>query len=172
MFTLSSCISLSASLLQVVCDHAGRILSATCGFPGTWNDKTVVRYDKFVQRLREDARYTTCTFELYDANGNTYQLQGVYLIADGGYHKWRNLQCPWRECSLPSATRWSSGACKRNFARWLCLARSGAGGLVIAARLSFGPGFFASSAGALTTGAAGRSFFEIAAACFLASRRR
>ena len=30
-------------VFEVVCDHAGRILCATPGFPGTWNDKTIAR---------------------------------------------------------------------------------------------------------------------------------
>lgn len=37
---------------EVVVDHTKRIRAATAGFPGSWNDKTIVRFDGPVQALR------------------------------------------------------------------------------------------------------------------------
>ncbi len=52
-------------------------------------------------------KYTNLPFELYDASGGVITLRGAYLIADGGYHKWWQLQCPWRESSTLAAIQWT-----------------------------------------------------------------
>ena len=38
-------------------DHSGRALSITRGFPGTYNDKTIARYDSFLQSVHQGGRY-------------------------------------------------------------------------------------------------------------------
>ena len=94
----------------MIVDHVGRILFATAGFPGTWNDKTIVKYDANVQTFRIDPVYTKQEYKIQEQfQGQTRDItiRGVYLIADGGYHKWRVLQCPWRHSSLQSVLRWT-----------------------------------------------------------------
>ncbi|CAN0416889.1 unnamed protein product, partial [Ascophyllum nodosum] len=46
---------------QATVDHTGNVLSVTRGFPGAQNDKTIIRYDAAVQRVREDTRYKNKT---------------------------------------------------------------------------------------------------------------
>ena len=81
-------------MLQVTSDNEGRILAATACLPGTYNDKTTVRFDNFVQSIHRDGVYETVSFTLLDAAGNPFTFWGMYLICDGGYHKWRCLQAP------------------------------------------------------------------------------
>ena len=38
-------------VFEVVCGHAGRILCATPGFPGTWNDKTNSQEHGMIKQL-------------------------------------------------------------------------------------------------------------------------
>ena len=107
MLACRTLIHVDCMRFQVTCDHSGRILAATAGFPGTWNDKTMVRYDVFISEVRMNARYvyTGIEYELYNAEGVKVTRRGAYLIADGGYH--RHL----RSCSRsPSFSFRSTGS--------------------------------------------------------------
>lgn len=73
---------------QCTVDQSGRCLGATKGFPGAQNDKTIVRFDKFVQRVRLE--YKDVEFTLKDEDGNEYTVHGLYLLVDGGYHNVRS----------------------------------------------------------------------------------
>lgn len=72
---------------QAIVSHSGRVLGVTKGFPGAQNDKTIIRYDLNVQRIRESAVYRDKEFKLRNADGTESVHKGVYLIVDGGYHK-------------------------------------------------------------------------------------
>ena len=72
---------------QVTVDHTKRALAVTSGFTGSTNDKTIIRYDSAVTRIRKDATYTERKFKVYGADGTSYELKGCYLIVDNGYHK-------------------------------------------------------------------------------------
>lgn len=72
---------------QATVDFSGRVLGTTAGFAGAHNDKTIIRYDLAVQKVREDPLYTEQTFGLKLADGTTKQHKGNYLIVDNGYHK-------------------------------------------------------------------------------------
>jgi hypothetical protein len=94
---------------QCTVDHAGRCIACTMGFPGTVTDKTIARYDTFMQSVHTGERYGTRTFRLRDANGNWRSYKGLYLIVDQGYHKWRALQSPLSYTSSSSTARdWST----------------------------------------------------------------
>jgi hypothetical protein len=92
---------------EVTVDHHRKIMAVTRGFPGTMNDKTVVRFDGFVTSIRDKKAYAEVTFELLDKNGIAHLQKGVYLIVDGGYHQWRCLQCPYKHATEASAVQWS-----------------------------------------------------------------
>ena len=44
---------------QATVNYTGSALSVTRGFPGAQNDKTIIRYDAAVQRVRDDTRTKT-----------------------------------------------------------------------------------------------------------------
>eukprot|EP00965_Chrysotila_dentata_P077109 2545892-Pleurochrysis_carterae.AAC.2 len=70
-----------------------RILHVTPSHPGARNDKTIAKYDSFMQSMHSGV-YKEWKFELCDAAGHKVVRRGLYAIVDGGYHTWRVLQHP------------------------------------------------------------------------------
>ena len=73
---------------------------------GARNDKTLAHYDELMQAIK-DGLYNDKIFEVYDIDGSLKQVNGLYLICDGGYHQWRCLQFPLKYASDIWARRWS-----------------------------------------------------------------
>ena len=74
---------------NVVCDSTTRVQSISRAFHGKVNDKTLVRCDDFVSRLRSDPEYKRLAFDLGEKDGVKKQWLGAYIMCDGGYHQWR-----------------------------------------------------------------------------------
>jgi hypothetical protein len=64
------------------------------GFPGSTNDKTGVRYDAYIERMRSDPIFTSYQYPLFDSQGNSTTGLGAWSIVDGGYHQWKVSQGP------------------------------------------------------------------------------
>ena len=71
-------------------------------FPGAANDKTICRYDGFVRDLRSGQLFKGVTYKLYKSDGSQTTRDDPYLIVDGGYHKWKELQAVMKGLSEPS----------------------------------------------------------------------
>jgi hypothetical protein len=71
---------------EVLVSHTRKIMAVTQSFFGTWNDKTIVRYDDQVSKLRSVPFYTEYKWNLRDSQGNNHEHRGLYIICDGGYH--------------------------------------------------------------------------------------
>lgn len=84
-----------------------KVLAATQGFRGTVNDKTIVKFDGLISAIHEGTRYANVEFDLCGSNGELIRERGLYVIVDGGYHKWRCLQCP-SKSSISAEMTWSS----------------------------------------------------------------
>ncbi len=56
---------------EVSVSHNGSIMRVTPGHPGTHNDKTVVKYNKFVMDVR-NRLYKDVTFQLYNRCGTVW----------------------------------------------------------------------------------------------------
>lgn len=95
---------------EVTVDHTSKIISATHGFPGAKNDMTIVRFDGFVTAIHDERLYQDVTYPMMTISGKEYTEQGAYLLVDGGYHKWRCLQCPLKHSAIPRETLWSEWA--------------------------------------------------------------
>jgi hypothetical protein len=78
---------------NVHCTHNLRIIYISPPHYGSRNDKTIVRDDVFVQRLRTDPLFLNMEFTLMDSDGNTTTVKGAYSLCDGGYHQWRETIC-------------------------------------------------------------------------------
>ena len=50
-------------------NHRRKILHSTNGHPGCWNDKTLVRFDGFMQQLRDGKFNSTMSFVLSNEHG-------------------------------------------------------------------------------------------------------
>lgn len=78
----------------IFADFFNAFLVFCAGFPGSINDKTGVRYDAYIQRLRSDPLFLNYEYPLYDSQGRTIRGKGAWAIVDGGYHRWRVSQGP------------------------------------------------------------------------------
>lgn len=75
---------------EAVCDHNLRCLGCTGAYPGAMNDKTIVRFDKYIQRVRDDCK--DVEYKLLDKNGDEFVERGLYVIVDGGYQNVSGLR--------------------------------------------------------------------------------
>ena len=75
---------------EATVDHTGRVMACTKGYPGSQNDKTIVRLDGAVTTVRKEKPYIDIEFKLLSEdgteNGKETSYVGVYLIVDRGYH--------------------------------------------------------------------------------------
>jgi hypothetical protein len=93
---------------SVTCTHSRRIIGVTKGFPGTVSDKTICRYDSFLIALRTQSRYLQLSYQLYNTQDDTLEtMRGAYVICDGGYYKWRTMQCPRKNISILDMIKFS-----------------------------------------------------------------
>ena len=79
-------------------DHAGRALAVTEGFTGSTNDKTIIRCDAAVDKIRSDPFFTERSFDVYNEDGTTLTLKEVYLLVDNGYSKVNDYEVPHALC--------------------------------------------------------------------------
>ena len=116
---------------DVAGSHDGRIWHVAGPHPGARNDKTVVKFDKFVQDVHHGRKFAGHKWMYREAETGIWKQQtGAYLICDGGYHRWRCLQCPLRfeqELKAVSWNKWVEGVRKdiecifgRLKGRWRC----------------------------------------------------
>lgn len=80
---------------EVICTSRKFIQSVSVGHPGTRNDKHIVRTDNSVMQLLEGNGWLQSkAWKATGPNGKQVQFFGVYLICDGGYHRWPCLISP------------------------------------------------------------------------------
>lgn len=63
-----------------------------------------------VTAIHDWEMYADVTFPMVDLSGKEYTEKGAWLLVDGGYHKWRCLQCPLKHSAIPRETLWSEWA--------------------------------------------------------------
>ena len=95
---------------EMTVDHSKRFQACTIGHYGTTSDKTIVKFDGFVNQVRYGDLYTNAEFKLQTAERKWIKEKGLYLLVDGGYHKWRVMQCPMKHTNEEDETRWSEFA--------------------------------------------------------------
>jgi hypothetical protein len=97
------------SLVYQACvDHTKKILAVTSSHYGSRNDKTIVKYDEHVMKVKDGELYSSEKFHLYNSEGELEEHEGLYFICDGGYHKWRCLQCPMKHTSDLASAHFST----------------------------------------------------------------
>ena len=95
---------------EMTVDHSKRFQATTIGHYGTTSDRTIVKFDGFVQEVRFNELYTEAEFKLQIDENRWIIEKGLYLLVDGGYHKWRIMQCPLKHTNDEDKTRWSEFA--------------------------------------------------------------
>jgi hypothetical protein len=78
--------------------------------PGRWNDKTVVRFDGFVNDIFRGLLYADVKYKLSSSAGEWIEYCGAWLLVDGGYLPWSCTICPLKSTSSIKETRWSKWA--------------------------------------------------------------
>jgi hypothetical protein len=74
---------------EVICDHSGYIMSCSPGYYGACNDKTIVRFDSVIQKLKSKEIYYNVEWFVYTNEiGDKEYFSSPYVIVDGGYHNW------------------------------------------------------------------------------------
>jgi Plant transposon protein len=95
---------------QLVVNHRRQIIASTVGFPGWWNDKTVVRFDDFITDSQRGKYLEDKEFFLKKANGDDVMYNGAWILVDGGYSTWTTLICPSKDTPSEMEGRWSRWA--------------------------------------------------------------
>ena len=95
---------------EVICTSRKFIQSVSVGHPGTRNDKHIVRTDDSVMQLLEGNGWLQSkAWKAVGADGRNVSFFGVYLICDGGYHRWPCLISPVKTGVPGSAVmKWSA----------------------------------------------------------------
>jgi hypothetical protein len=91
---------------SVTCSHSRKIYHCSPGFEGSKNDKTISKYDVFIDSLRTKELYKEAVWPLRTESG-IQRRKGAYLICDGGYHKWYELICGLKHTSSLEHSLWS-----------------------------------------------------------------
>ena len=96
---------------NIVVNHRRRILSTTQGHPARWNDKTIVKFDRFVMALRRGEVLQDLVFELCDYNNNNdvirRKCKGAWLLVDNGCHRWSATVPPTKATTKRTEIRFS-----------------------------------------------------------------
>lgn len=76
-------------LFNVIVSHEKEVLSVSSGFYSTINDKTSVKYDDFIQLLKENKIGENVSYKVLiptaEGGFEEIDLSSFYVIADGGY---------------------------------------------------------------------------------------
>ena len=95
---------------EVICTSRKFIQSVSAGHPGSRNDKHIVRTDDSVMQLLEGNGWLQSkAWNSTGPNGKRLQFFGVFLICDGGYHRWPCLISPVKTGAAGSPVmKWSA----------------------------------------------------------------
>lgn len=91
---------------NVICDHSGRALALMPGAYGTINDKTIVKSDEAVEEVKTGDLFKKFRYQVYRPDGTSFFTTGAYLIVDGGYLRWKCLQCGLKHSSDEDYVLW------------------------------------------------------------------
>jgi DDE superfamily endonuclease len=90
----------AARTYNITVNHRRQILSSTSGHPARWNDRTVVKYDTFLQDLRRTDLMQDVTFHLLERRGNEViqqKYRGAWVMVDNGYLRWAITVPPFKD---------------------------------------------------------------------------
>jgi hypothetical protein len=91
---------------SMTCDHTRRIMACSGGFPGTYNDKTISRYDSLITAVGSDKLFTDFEYQIQTEQGLETR-KGAHLICDGGYHHWNHMICGFKQSDEEQRTLFS-----------------------------------------------------------------
>jgi hypothetical protein len=63
---------------SMTCDHTRKIMACSGGFPGTYNDKTIARYDAFISEVAQNPLFKNFKYNLETKQGVIIQ-KGCFM---------------------------------------------------------------------------------------------
>ena len=84
---------------SLTCSHQRKIYHCSAGFYGAKNDKYISKLDSFITAVGQNSVYKAFEWKMDATATTTVDHKGVYLICDGGYHKWPHMICGLKVCS-------------------------------------------------------------------------
>ena len=103
--------SLTARTFNVSVNHRRKILHATAGFPARWNDKTVVKFDKFITDVINNKLFNENKFFLFEHSDDgtivRVEHKGAWLMCDNGCLRLSILVPPFKVTSCRKELRFS-----------------------------------------------------------------
>ena len=101
----------TARSYNIIVNHRRRILSSTSGHPLTWNDKTLVLFDQFIDNIKRGNVLADKEFTLLEKmeDGTIIRVtyRGVWILVDNGYHEWSITIPPFKYVGERKELRWS-----------------------------------------------------------------
>jgi hypothetical protein len=95
---------------NITVNHRRYITSTTTGAPGSWNDKSIIRFDELAMGMRDGDCDNVLSFELYEKTDNgdivKQKHKGGWFITDNGYHHWPIFIPPYKRNNTKDALRW------------------------------------------------------------------
>jgi DDE superfamily endonuclease len=92
-----------ARTYNLTCDHRRRILYTTAGFPARYNDKSLIRFDRLANKLKNgeilEDRVFELKYRLADGTIGTRKFRGCWLLVDNGYIEWSITIPPVKTCT-------------------------------------------------------------------------
>ena len=92
---------------SLTCSHSRKIFYVSAGFMGAHNDKHISKLDSFITAVGELEIYKNFEWTMDVTDTSTVQRKGVFLICDGGYHKWAHMICGLKHTSQQWHSLWS-----------------------------------------------------------------
>jgi Plant transposon protein len=91
---------------NVTVGHTGLIYAVTLGWPGKEPDVKIAHYDEFFKSVKNDSLFTDFEWTAIDSAGVTTTHRGAWILVDGGYPDWIQLQAP-PKSSSGAVLRWA-----------------------------------------------------------------
>ena len=110
-------------VVNLHCTATGWIKYAITIFAGATNDKTIVRSDKLVSKMRADPLFLERTWPTaaLDSTGAPHVLNGCMSLCDGGYHNWLETMSGMKTVTNPMETRWTVRYTTSRLLRYVCV---------------------------------------------------
>lgn len=82
---------------SMTCDHTRKIMACTGGFPGSYNDKTIARYDSFISEVAQKPLFSNFKYNVETKNGVVEKkgcsLERVYVSSQFLYLLTNYIRC-------------------------------------------------------------------------------
>lgn len=112
----------STQAYNLTANHQRGVLGTTSGYPGSFNDMTVILCNNFICNIKSAAIFDDHTFELLEQWGEdivSIKYCGVCILVDNGYHNWNVTLLPCSNSARMNEIQWSGWSQCKKMLRWV-----------------------------------------------------